>query len=129
MTILKIILIGLPALIHAYIFVLESFLWGQTRTNATFKLKPEDVGATRPLAFNQGFYNLFLAVAIILGLVLGGSTLPASIAGTTLILYGLGSILAAGLVLVLSAPGLWRSACIQIIPALAGIAAVLLISN
>ena len=32
--------------------------------------KPVDAETTRPLAFNQGFYNLFLAVAAFLGVVL-----------------------------------------------------------
>jgi len=128
MQILKIILIGLPALIHLYIFILESVLWGKPSTNRTFNLKPDDVAATKPLAFNQGFYNLFLALAIIIGLALGGGNLQSNMAGNTLIIYGLGSILAAGIVLVLSAPRLWRSACIQMIPAVAGIAAVLFIA-
>ena len=122
-------LILLPGLIHVYIFVLESFLWGRPSTNKTFGLKPDDTAATKPLAFNQGFYNLFLAVA-----VLGGFSLrqgfPAfaqgAVAGQTVLLFGLGAIIAAGLVLLVSSPRLWRSALIQIVPAGVGAAAAFL---
>ena len=105
-----------PALIHVYIFLLESLLWGRKRTNKTFGVTEAQAAVTKPMAFNQGFYNLFLAVAIFLGLHLrtGEAT---HAAGTTLVLYGLVSILAAGLVLLLSSRRLWRAALVQIVPA------------
>jgi len=120
-------LVLLPALIHVYIFVLESFLWGKPRTNKTFGLRPADVEATRPLAFNQGVYNLLLAMAVIAGWALWMGVPPADkgpFAGQVLIVYGLGSITVAGLTLLSSAPKLWRSALIQILPALLGLAVV-----
>jgi len=46
-------------------------------------------------------------------------------AGKVLVVYGLGSILVAGVVLMASAPKLWKSALIQIAPATAGLAAIL----
>lgn len=105
-----------PALIHVYIFVLESLLWGRKRTNKTFGISEADAKVTKGMAFNQGFYNLFLAVAILVGLHLRTGEVTRA-AGTTLVLYGLVSILAAGLVLLLSAPKLWRAAMVQIAPA------------
>jgi putative membrane protein len=110
----------LPALIHVYIFVLESFLWGTKRTNKVFNLRPEEAASTRLMAFNQGFYNLFLALAIILGLGLRTEEATATI-GTTLVIYGLVSIIGAGLVLVISERKLWKGALIQIIPALVAV--------
>ena len=117
------VLILLPALIHVYIFVLESLLWGRARTNKVFALSEQDAHATRQMAFNQGFYNLMLAIAIVAGLLLSLSANTEAV-GRVLAAYGLGSILVAGVVLVASAPRLWRSALIQIVPATAGIAAI-----
>lgn len=117
---MKTILPLIPALIHLYIFVLESFLWGRKRTNKIFGVRPEDVAATKPLAFNQGFYNLFLAIAILLGLHLYTAEMTRS-TGTTLIIYSLFSIFAAGLILLISKPKLWRGALLQMIPALVAV--------
>lgn len=118
------VFILLPALIHIYIFVLESLLWGKPRTNKTFGVSEEDAKTTKLMAFNQGVYNLMLAVAIVAGFVLG--LFPeTAIAGTVLVLYGLGSILVAGVALVASSPARWRSALIQIVPATAGLVAAL----
>ncbi|ASD63283.1 DUF1304 domain-containing protein [Bdellovibrio bacteriovorus] len=105
-----------PALIHVYIFALESLLWGRKRTNKTFGVTESEAATTKLMAFNQGFYNLFLAVAILLGLHLRTGEVTHA-AGTTLVIYGLVSIIAAGLVLILSSRRLWRAALVQIVPA------------
>jgi putative membrane protein len=110
----------LPALIHVYIFVLESLMWGKARTNKVFGVKDAEAQIIKPFAFNQGFYNLFLAVAVLLGLHLRTAEMTAA-AGSVLIIYGLASMIAAGAVLVLSTPRLWRAALIQILPGIAGI--------
>lgn len=110
----------IPAVIHIYIFVLESFLWGRKRTNKIFGVRPEDIEVTKPLAFNQGFYNLFLAVAILLGLHLYSAEMTRA-AGAALVIYALASICAAGLVLLVSKPKLWRGALLQIVPALVAV--------
>ena len=49
-------------MLHVYIFVLESLQWTAPRTRATFGTTLEEAEATKLLAFNQGFYNLFLAI-------------------------------------------------------------------
>jgi putative membrane protein len=54
---------GLAALLHVYIFVMESLTWTSARTRATFGTTQEEAETTKLLAFNQGFYNLFLAIA------------------------------------------------------------------
>lgn len=120
-------LVLIPALLHVYIFVLESLRWGNPSTNRTFSVKPGDVEATRPFAFNQGFYNLFLAVEVLVGWAVVIGLVPidnGAVVGMTLLVFGLGSIAAAGLVLVLSSPRSWRSALIQAGPAVVGLAAV-----
>ncbi|OII23794.1 DUF1304 domain-containing protein [Frigoribacterium sp. MCBA15_019] len=110
MLIVSLVAASLAALLHLYIFVMESFLWTTPRVRATFGIT-DDVQAehTKPLAYNQGFYNLFLAIVTIVGVVLvaggaggAGSAFEASAAGTALLVAGTGSMLAAALVLLLS---------------------------
>ncbi len=52
------------ALLHAYILVLEMFLWTKPSGRRAFNLKPEFAQATRILAANQGLYNGFLAAGL-----------------------------------------------------------------
>ena len=63
---------GLAALLHVYIWVMESFLWTSPRTRAAFGTTEEEAQTTKLLAFNQGFYNLFLAITTAVGIVIGG---------------------------------------------------------
>jgi putative membrane protein len=118
------ILLLLPAIIHVYIFSLESLLWDRPSTRRVFGLSSEDASVTKLFAWNQGFYNLLLAIAIIVGWLLRKGVLAVNdgvLAGNVLILYGLGSICIAGIVLFVSARRLWRSALVQLVPALIGL--------
>ncbi|EME17723.1 MAG: DUF1304 domain-containing protein [Rhodococcus qingshengii] len=110
---------GLAAAVHVYIFVLESILWTAPKTRATFGVKSEEEAiTTQPLAFNQGFYNLFLAIVSAVGIVIA-ATGSASV-GIALVLAGAGSMVAAGLVLILSSPDKARAAVVQMLfPAIA----------
>ncbi len=60
----------LAALLHVYIWVLESFRWTEPATRKTFGTSEADAEITRPMAYNQGFYNLFLAIITLVGLAL-----------------------------------------------------------
>ncbi len=118
MTALGVALVALAALLHVYIFWLESFAWTTPRGRRTFGLRPEEAEATRELAFNQGFYNLFLAIVSAVGIVIA-ATGSASV-GIALVLAGTGSMVAAGLVLILSSPDKARAAVVQMLfPAIA----------
>lgn len=110
---------ALAAVVHVYIFVLESILWTAPKTRATFGVKSEEEAlTTKPLAFNQGFYNLFLAIVSVIGIVIA-ATGSASV-GIALVLAGTGSMVAAGLVLILSSPDKARAAVVQMLfPAIA----------
>ncbi|UXW84767.1 DUF1304 domain-containing protein [Microbacterium azadirachtae] len=102
---------GLAALIHVYIFVLESVRWTHPSTRRVFGTSAEDAETTRPLAFNQGFYNLFLAIVTVIGVVIA---VTASVpVGLALMLAGTGSMLAAALVLILSDRSKARAASVQ----------------
>lgn len=65
------LLIGLVALIHIYILILEMFLWQKPAGLKAFGLKKEFATQTATLAANQGLYNGFLAAGLIYGLILG----------------------------------------------------------
>jgi putative membrane protein len=99
------------ALLHVYIFVMESLTWTSPRTRATFGTTPETAETTKELAFNQGFYNLFLAIVSVIGVV--AVLMGAKAVGVTLVFAGVGSMLAAALVLLLSSPDKARAAVTQ----------------
>jgi putative membrane protein len=102
---------GLAALLHVYIWVMESLTWTSARTRATFGITEEEALATKELAFNQGFYNLFLAIITATGIAVGG--LEHYGVGLALIFAGTGSMLAAALVLIASSPDKARAAITQ----------------
>jgi len=108
---------SLAALLHVYIFVMESVQWSQPRIWKRFGVPDQATAdATKPMAYNQGFYNLFLAIGAIIGVVLfwaGGEDTPLSAAGSALVLFSLGSMVAASLVLVTSGRRYLRAALIQ----------------
>ena len=107
----------LAALLHVYIWVLESFRWTEPSTRKTFGTSEADAEVTRPLAYNQGFYNLFLAIITIVGVALLGGQEDV---GRALALAGTGSMLGAALVLVTHDRSMARAAITQgTLPALA----------
>jgi putative membrane protein len=124
MVVVGLALAALAAALHVFIFYLESIVWTGPRARATFGTSPEDAETTRPLAFNQGFYNLFLGILVIVGIVL--FALGATVAGATLVFAGTSSMAAAALVLLLSSPDKAGAALKQgLVPALAVIALVI----
>jgi len=102
---------GLAALLHVYIFVMESLTWTSARTRAAFGTTEEEAETTKLLAFNQGFYNLFLAIVTLVGIVIGGFGYYD--AAHALIFAGTGSMLAAAVVLFASARDKARAAIMQ----------------
>ncbi|MGF2948394.1 DUF1304 domain-containing protein [Microbacterium alcoholitolerans] len=123
MLIIGLALAALAAAVHVYIFVLESVRWTAPTTRRIFGVRSEaDAETTRQLAFNQGFYNLFLAVTTVIGIILVGS----DAVGIALVLAGTGMMLAAALVLILSDRSKSRAAAVQgVLPLLAVIAIAL----
>jgi len=105
------VLAVLAALLHVYIFVMESLTWTSPRTRATFGTTPETAETTKELAFNQGFYNLFLAIGTAIGVA--AVLIGAKAVGVALVFAGVGSMLAAALVLLLSSPDKARAAITQ----------------
>ncbi|WP_421740367.1 DUF1304 domain-containing protein [Cellulomonas sp.] len=114
----------LAALLHVLFFAYESVLFERPDVHARFQTRTEDVPAVKPWAYNQGFYNLFLAIGALVGVVLalaGEETV-----GLALILLACGSMLAAALVLVATNRSMARAAVTQgTFPLLAVLFAVL----
>ena len=63
------IAVAVVALLHAYILVLEMFLWAKPYGRRVFGLTTEFAAASKALAMNQGLYNGFLAAGLGWGLV------------------------------------------------------------
>ena len=102
----------LAGLVHVYIFFLESVAWTSPRVRKIFGLSSEtEVQATRAMAFNQGFYNLFLAIGAILGVVLAVAGNGAT--GWTLVVFSTASMLGAAVVLLGTGRRYLNSAFVQ----------------
>jgi putative membrane protein len=112
----------IAAAFHVLFFVLESVTFSQPRVAARFGLTtPEQIAAVRPMAFNQGFYNLFLAIGIVGGLVL--VAVGSTDAGRAIVLFACACMVGAGLVLLSTNRRFVRSAAIQAVPPLVAIVA------
>jgi putative membrane protein len=115
--ILATVFAALAALLHVYIFLMESVQWTQPRIWKRFGVASQEAAeTTKPMAYNQGFYNLFLAIGVIIGIALfwaGGDGTTADVAGRTLTLFCLGSMLAAALVLLTTGMKYLRAALVQ----------------
>jgi putative membrane protein len=84
------ILIGLVAVIHLYILVLEMFLW-RGRARKVFRMSAEKAEMTAQMAANQGLYNGFLAAGLVWAISTGEPF------GYSLKLFFLGCVIVAGL--------------------------------
>lgn len=95
MLILALVLAGLAALLHLHIFWLESIAFAGPGRKV-FGLTAEQAAVMAPWAYNQGFYNLFLAVGTAAGIAVYGAD---DSAGTALVVFGTASMLGAAVVL------------------------------
>jgi len=112
--ILALVFAGLAALLHVYIFVLESVRWSHPTVWRIFGLTSQEAAdTTKPMAYNQGFYNLFLAIGAAIGVVLWAVNGVGDVAGRALLLFSLGSIFGAALVLITSGRKYLRPAAVQ----------------
>jgi len=117
-------LAALAGLLHVYFFVLETLVF-RTRGFRVFGVPRADVETVAFSMYNQGFYNLFLGLGVLVGVV--GSGRGWDPQGSTLVVYGCLFMLGAALVLVIAKPAMARGAAIQgVLPLLALITAALL---
>ncbi|WP_372368635.1 DUF1304 domain-containing protein [Candidatus Uabimicrobium sp. HlEnr_7] len=103
----------LASVIHILFFCLESLLWTNPKVQKIFGQSAETISATKLLAFNQGFYNLFFALGIIAALLVMKKN---QTIGFTLLAYIGSCMLGAALVLLYSSPTMITGVLAQGVP-------------
>ena len=112
------IVAAVAALLHVIFFVFESVLWMRPAVYGRFGIASRDEAATiRPMAYNQGFYNLALAIGVLVGAMLLTQSGSAFTAGKTAVIFGTACMSIAGVVLASTGPSYRRSAALQFFPA------------
>ncbi|MCX6395601.1 MAG: DUF1304 domain-containing protein [Propionibacteriales bacterium] len=109
MLIVACVFAGLAALVHVYIFWIEAIVFESSGRKA-FGISAEDAAIMKSVFYNQGFYNLFLAIGTGVGLVLVG---PHEDTGLAVVIFATASMVAAALVLITSDPSKARGALVQ----------------
>jgi putative membrane protein len=105
------IFVALAGVFHLAVFAMESVVFRKPSTWKRFLIKSQDEAeVARPWAFNQGFYNLFLALGALGGLIAGGDK------GHAISLFACACMAGAGVVLVASDRRMARSAALQAVP-------------
>ncbi|GAA1894660.1 DUF1304 domain-containing protein [Lapillicoccus jejuensis] len=119
----------LAGLLHVVIFLLESLLWRRPATWRRFAVADQATADTlAPMAYNQGFYNLFLALGALAGVV--GVATGHRRAGWALLFFCCGAMLVAALVLVTSGRRYRRAATTQgLLPLVAVLAAAVTVTT
>lgn len=114
------VVVGLVALIHIYILILQMYLWDKPAGLKAFRQTKEAAAASKVLASNQGLYNGFLAAGLLWGLCKGE-------AGFEFKMFFLICVVVAGLYGAATASK--KILYIQALPALIGIVLVYLSSK
>jgi putative membrane protein len=93
-------------------FVMESIVFSQPKVWRRFGLKSQaDADVMRPMALNQGFYNLFLALGVFVGVALTYTGAVAS--GVAAVVFGCACMVLAALVLVASNRRFFTASLVQ----------------
>ena len=116
MSIAGCVAVGVVALIHIYILVLEMFLWTKPAGLRAFGQTQAAAAASRVLAANQGLYNGFLAAGLIWSITLGAD-------GTRVAVFFLSCVIVAGVYGATTASR--KILYVQAVPAALAMAAVL----
>ena len=127
MTTVALVFAGLAALLHVYIWVMESITWRKPATWKRFGVASQEEAETPAMfAFNEGFYTLVLAIIAgigIAGVLKGGAC---ATAGWALVFASTGSMLGAAAVLASCGKQYLRAAITQgLFPLLAVVAGIL----
>ncbi|HQV79327.1 MAG TPA: DUF1304 domain-containing protein [Chitinophagales bacterium] len=112
MSSISIVFAAIAGLFHVLFFLIESIFWMHPKVHKVFGVTtPELAKQFKINFFNQGFYNLFLAIGVFIGIyLLQGEQ---AIIGKTLIIFCCASMLAASIVLYISKPGMLIGMLIQ----------------
>ncbi len=108
---------ALAALAHVLFFVMESVLFSRPAVHRRFMLTSRhDVDIVQPFVFNQGFYNLALALGMGGGLI--ALATDSTTVGRTLILFSAGCMALAAAALLYTDRRLLRAVLVQGLPPL-----------
>jgi putative membrane protein len=108
----------LAALLHVIFFVFESVLWSRPAVFGRFGIATQaEADTIRPMAYNQGFYNLVLAIGVLTGVILASLDGDQQIVGKTLLIFGAGCMAVAGVVLASTGRSYRSAAAVQFVPA------------
>ena len=107
---------GFSVIFHIWAFFLESIFFMNPKVYKLFGIRStEDARIVKLIAFNQGFYNLFLAFVLLVGLFL--TTHPdQNMLGTGLVIGATSCMIGAGIILIISKPDAWYAGLTQSIP-------------
>jgi putative membrane protein len=106
----------LSGLIHILFFFMESIWWMNPIVTKIFRQRENEAEITKLLAFNQGFYNLFLAMGVFVGLIIILYGEPKI--GYFVIINNCLIMLGASVVLLFSSPKMIRGVLLQGLPPL-----------
>ena len=116
--------VGIAAALHVLFFVMESVVFTRPQVHRRFGLSREHAEIVRPMAFNQGFYNLFLAVGAVVGLVLVNA--GEDTAGVAVASFACAVMLGASVVLVATDRRFLPAAAVQGLPPLVALLLIVL---
>lgn len=105
---------AVAAALHLMFFLMESVFFARPAVQRRFGVATADAAAVRPWALNQGYYNLFLALAVVVGIVLAAS--GRVLIGQAVVITGCSVMLGAGIVLACTDVRMLRAAGIQALP-------------
>lgn len=115
---LSFMLFALAGFIHIGFFIFESFVLQRPGAHKILKLSESEHTAVKVWAFNQGFYNLYIAIGTFVGLYFV-LTKQVMYAGLLTSYCGV-MMIGAGVILGVSSPQLRKWALLQIAPPLLG---------
>ena len=113
---------ALSALMHVGFFVLESVLFTKAPGRKIFETTAADAETMKFLAFNQGFYNLFLALGVVAGVAF--SILGDARVGRTLVAFACACMVGAACILATGGKRYFRGVAAQALPPLAALGAL-----
>lgn len=111
MSTVALVLAAVGAALHVGFFVLESVVFQRPAVHRTFGVRTEDAETVRNWAFNQGWYNLFLAIGTIVGIGLAAGTDVGR--DWALVAFGCAFMVGAAAVLLVTDRRMARAAAIQ----------------
>jgi putative membrane protein len=110
-------------LVHVWAFAMESLFFRRPAVQRMFLGRSGVSPDVYLWAFNQGFYNLFLAAGAIGGVIAVHAGYP--VEGRAIALFACACMMGAGIVLFASDRKLWRGALGQVVPTLVALLAAL----